>query len=106
PGAVPEEAEPASAVPMEFDGDTDKPLVLLIDDDLTVHELVRRFLQKEGFRVIAAPSGPEGLELANKLRPAVIVLDVMMPTMDGWSVLTKLKSTPEVADIPVVMLTM
>jgi CheY-like chemotaxis protein len=84
----------------------DEPLVLLIDDDLTVHDLVRRFLQKEGFQVIAASNGPEGLELAQKLRPAIIVLDVMMPAMDGWSVLTKLKGTPEVADIPVVMLTM
>ena len=106
PDAPVEEPETARATHHEVDTDTDKPLVLLIDDDLTVHDLVRRFLQKEGFRVIAAPSGAEGLELANQLRPAVIVLDVMMPTMDGWSVLTKLKSTPEVADIPVVMLTM
>jgi PAS domain S-box-containing protein len=95
---------PESPVPHE--SDTGHPLVLLIDDDYTVHDLVRRFLQKEGFRVVTASSGAEGLELANKLMPSVIVLDVMMPTMDGWSVLTKLKGTPEVADIPVVMLTM
>ncbi|HWB60822.1 MAG TPA: response regulator, partial [Chthoniobacteraceae bacterium] len=61
---------------------------------------------KEGFRVIGATSGAEGLELAHQLRPSVIVLDVMMPTMDGWSVLTRLKGDSEVADIPVVMLTM
>ena len=84
----------------------DSPLVLLIDDDLTIHELVRRFLQKEGFRTICAQSGAEGLELARKLQPSIIVLDVMMPTMDGWSVLTRLKGDPEVSDIPVVMLTM
>jgi len=83
-----------------------QPLVLLIDDDPTVHDLVRRFLQKEGFQVVAAPSGPEGLELARKLRPSIIVLDVMMPTMDGWSVLTRLKGDAELSGIPVVMLTM
>ena len=80
--------------------------VLLIDDDPTVHDLVRRFLQKEGFSVVCAQSGQEGLELARKLRPSTIVLDVMMPTMDGWSVLTRLKGDPELSSIPVVMLTM
>jgi len=80
--------------------------VLLIDDDPTVHDLVRRFLQKEGIQVIGAQTGAEGLELARKLRPSMIVLDVMMPTMDGWSVLTKLKGDAELSDIPVVMLTM
>jgi PAS domain S-box-containing protein len=83
-----------------------KPQVLLIDDDPTVHDLVRRFLQKEGIHVIGAQTGAEGLELARKLRPSMIVLDVMMPTMDGWSVLTKLKGDAELSDIPVVMLTM
>jgi len=84
----------------------DRPLVLLIDDDLTVHDLVRRFLHKEGFRTVCAPSGQEGLELAKTLQPSVIVLDVMMPTMDGWSVLTRVKGDPALASIPVVMLTM
>ncbi|HSI10996.1 MAG TPA: response regulator [Chthoniobacter sp.] len=83
-----------------------QPQVLLIDDDPTVHDLVRRFLQKEGIHVIGAQTGAEGIELARKLHPAMIVLDVMMPTMDGWSVLTKLKGDPELSDIPVVMLTM
>ncbi len=83
-----------------------QPQVLLIDDDPTVHDLVHRFLQKEGFHVTGAQSGQEGLDLARKLRPSIIVLDVMMPTMDGWSVLTRLKGDPELAEIPVVMLTM
>jgi CheY-like chemotaxis protein len=83
-----------------------RPQVLLIDDDPTVHDLVRRFLQKEGIQVMGTQTGAEGLELARKLRPAMIVLDVMMPTMDGWSVLTRLKGDPELKDIPVVMLTM
>jgi CheY-like chemotaxis protein len=63
-------------------------------------------LQKEGFRTVCAQSGAEGIELAKKLQPSVIVLDVMMPTMDGWSVLTRLKGDPSVSGIPVVMLTM
>jgi PAS domain S-box-containing protein len=84
----------------------DRPLVLVIDDDLTVHDLVRRFLHKEGFRTVCAPSGQEGLELARTLQPSVIVLDVMMPIMDGWSVLTRVKGDPALASIPVVMLTM
>ena len=85
---------------------THGPLVLLIDDDLTVHDLVRRFLEKEGFRILCAQCGAEGIEMARQFSPSVIVLDVMMPTMDGWSVLTRLKGDPAVAAIPVVMLTM
>src|SRR5690606_23247544 len=65
-----------------------------------------RYLTKEGFNVTTAASGREGLRLARALRPAVITLDVMMPEMDGWDVLTTLKSDPDLADIPVIMLTM
>jgi PAS domain S-box-containing protein len=100
-----EEAQPAtvsSVTPMMGVG----PQVLLIDDDPTVHDLVRRFLQKEGIQVVGAQSGQEGLDLARQLRPSMIVLDVMMPTMDGWSVLTRLKGDAELSEIPVVMLTM
>ena len=86
--------------------DESQPLVLLIDDDLTIHDLVKRFLHKEGFRTVGAQNGSDGLEMAMRLRPSVIVLDVMMPTMDGWSVLSRLKGDPYLANIPVVMLTM
>jgi CheY-like chemotaxis protein len=79
--------------------------VLVIDDDPTVHDLLQRFLGKEGFRMVAAGNGEEGLRLARALRPAVITLDVMMPSMDGWAVLTALKADPDLADIPVIMLT-
>jgi len=81
------------------------PSVLVIDDDPTVHDLMQRFLSKEGVRVVAATSGAEGLRLARALRPTAITLDVLMPGMDGWSVLTGLKGEPELADIPVIMLT-
>ena len=62
-------------------------------------------MEKEGFRVQYASGGEEGLRLARRLRPDAITLDVMMPSMDGWAVLAALKSDPELADIPVIMVT-
>ena len=82
-----------------------KGTVLVIDDDPTARDLVERLLVREGFRAETASSGPEGLEMARRLRPTVITLDVMMPQMDGWTVLETLKNDPELCDIPVVMLT-
>ncbi len=79
--------------------------VLVIDDDPTVHDLMQRFLVREGFRVESVLSGEEGLRLAKELQPDAITLDVMMPSMDGWAVLSGLKADPELADIPVIMLT-
>jgi CheY-like chemotaxis protein len=78
---------------------------LVIDDDPTVHDLMRRFLNKEGFWVEVAANGETGLELARQLHPAAITLDVMMPGMDGWVVLSVLKTDPDLVDIPVIMLT-
>jgi CheY-like chemotaxis protein/anti-sigma regulatory factor (Ser/Thr protein kinase) len=80
-------------------------LILVIDDDPNVRDLMRRALEKEGFRVQWASGGEEGLKQARKLHPDAITLDVMMPGMDGWLVLSALKSDPAVADIPVVMVT-
>jgi signal transduction histidine kinase/CheY-like chemotaxis protein len=80
--------------------------VLVIDDDAAVRDLMARFLGKEGFGVVIASSGEEGLRLARELAPDVITLDVLMPGMDGWSVLAALKAEAALADIPVVMLTM
>jgi len=79
--------------------------VLVIDDDPTVRDLLQRFLAREGFRTLVAASGEEGLRLARELSPDLITLDVMMPGLDGWSVLTALKAEPKLADIPVIMLT-
>ncbi len=80
--------------------------VLSIDDDEQMHELMRRQLGRAGYLVIAAYDGPEGLRLARTVSPDVITLDVMMPGTDGWQVLAELKADAELADIPVVMLTM
>ena len=79
--------------------------LLVIDDDPEARDIVERFLRKDGFEVVTAGSGEEGLRLAHKLKPVAITLDVMMPDMDGWSVLRALQADPVLRDIPVVMLT-
>ncbi len=79
--------------------------VLAIDDEPAVQKMLSRTLEKEGFTVYGAKSGEEGMKLARSLRPAVITLDILLPGMDGWSVLASLKSDPELATIPVVVLT-
>ncbi len=79
--------------------------ILVIDDEPVARDLLQRFLVKEGFRVETAANGEDGLRLARDLKPAVITLDVMMPGLDGWAVLASLKADPELAAIPVVMLT-
>ncbi len=77
--------------------------VLVIDDDDTARDIVRRSIVREGFHVLEAASGESGLALAREHHPDVITLDVLMPGMDGWSVLATLKGDPDLADIPVVM---
>ena len=64
-----------------------------------------RFLTKLGFHVVTGESGAEGLRLAKEVHPLLITLDVMMPEMDGWRVLKQLKADPELAEIPVIMVT-
>jgi PAS domain S-box-containing protein len=101
-------AEAATAVPQAGAESVpgEGPLVLVIDDDATVHELMRRFLVKEGYKVAVAASGREGIVAAKRLRPHAITLDVLMPDMDGWTVLRELKADAELADTPVIMVTM
>jgi CheY-like chemotaxis protein len=82
-----------------------EPVILAIDDDPHVRELVERHLSREGVRVVTAATGPEGIQLARELHPTAITLDVMMPDMDGWAVLSALKADPQLSDIPVIMLT-
>ena len=79
--------------------------VLVIDDDATARELIADHLKAEGFSVVIAAGGVEGLKLAKELRPTAITLDVMMPDLDGWSVLAALRQDPELAEIPVIMIT-
>jgi len=80
--------------------------VLVIDDDPVQRDLLNRFLTGEGFIVHTSSNGEDGIRQARRLRPVAITLDVMMPGMDGWTVLATLKADPELHDIPVIMLTM
>ena len=77
--------------------------VLVIDDDATARELIADHLKAGGFSVVTAAGGVEGIKLAKELQPTAITLDVMMPDLDGWSVLAALRQNPELADIPVIM---
>jgi CheY-like chemotaxis protein len=101
PGNTTMTAKPAQVASTE----TDKPVVIVIDDDESVLELMDRFLTKEGFSVRTANNGADGLELARTCNPVAITTDVMMPGMDGWSVITALKSDPKTAQIPLILVT-
>jgi PAS domain S-box-containing protein len=79
--------------------------VLVVDDDPAVCDLFKHWLVKEGFHIETALDGEEGLRLARDLRPDVITLDVLMSGMDGWAVLSALKTDPDLSDIPVVLVT-
>ena len=80
-------------------------LVLVVDDDADQRALMTKFLHREGFKVRTADNGTTGLTLARELKPHAILLDVMMPGIDGWSVLSALKADAELTDIPVIMVT-
>lgn len=84
----------------------DTKRVLVVDDDPSVRELLARYLVREGFIVFEAENGQKGIELAEREKPDVIILDVMMPGTDGWGVLEHLKSHAPLSSIPVIMLTM
>ena len=93
---------PQAEAPQNDNADT----VLVIDDDATVRDLLRRMLEREGFRVVTAATGSEGLFVARQISPCAITLDVMMPSMDGWTMLSRLKEDPDLSKIPVIMVSM
>ena len=92
----------ATVAPVSTSG---RPVVVVIDDDPAVLELMERFLDKEGFAVRTASNGADGLKLAQTCKPVAVTTDVMMPGMDGWSVITALKNDPLTAHIPLIMVT-
>lgn len=79
--------------------------VLLVDDDPDFVEAVQTIVEKAGYQVAVAYDGQEGLEEVAKNRPDIIILDVMMPVMDGHAACAKLKADPATAGIPVILLT-
>jgi PAS domain S-box-containing protein len=106
PAEVAAQGEAADAPVRVEGGPPSGRTVLVIDDDPAVRDLMQRFLVREGFRVVVAAGGEEGLRLAREVRPDAITLDVMMPSVDGWAVLAELKADPALAKVPVIMLTM
>ena len=96
----------ASTIPLPPVRNGEKPLVLVVDDDPAVRDLMQRSLGQEGYLVHGLADSRETVAVARKVKPAAIALDVMMPGMDGWSVLGALKREADLADIPVVMMTM
>ncbi|MEM7482358.1 MAG: response regulator [Acidobacteriota bacterium] len=117
PEAPPPAVEPAAAAepapqpapsppPEDAHATGERKEVLVIDDEPAALDLVRRFLVREGFEVITAADGANGIELARTRQPMAITLDVLMPEMDGWTVLAELKSDAATAAIPVIMLSM
>ena len=102
-GTQTEKTNDPPAIPLETKSNLDT--ILVIDDDSTVRDLMSRFLTRLGFHVVAAASGEEGLRLAKQVKPLVVTLDVIMPDCDGWAVLNQLKADPELAEIPVIMVT-
>ena len=82
-----------------------KPAVLIVDDQPFFTTMFRGVLEQHGFRVFVANSGPDGLKLAKNHKPNIIVLDIEMPGMDGFTVCQKLKEDSDVKDIPVMILT-
>lgn len=79
--------------------------ILIVDDDPDALTLIGLTLERRGYTVIKAASGPDALDLVDKERPDLVLLDLMMPQMDGYEVCRRLKSNPDLADIPIVMLT-
>jgi CheY-like chemotaxis protein len=77
--------------------------ILSIDDDPDVIEILRQYLVPEGYSIVGALSGDEGIALAMSMKPALITLDIMMPKKDGWQVLRELKANPQTKDIPVII---
>jgi CheY-like chemotaxis protein len=82
---------------------TERPLILVIEDNPGAAELVTRIVERGGFRAAIARSGTEALERARELHPVAITLDILLPELDGWEVLSRLKRDPTTSHIPVVV---
>jgi CheY-like chemotaxis protein len=94
---------PALAAAEQASESRGRPLALVIEDHIPTNKLLTDWLLEAGLEVESAFSGPEGVEHARRLRPRLILLDIRLPGMDGWQVLSELKGRPETASIPVVV---
>jgi CheY-like chemotaxis protein len=99
---VPPAVDDAGPITVDAAGDG---VVLVVDDDAATRELLARFLERDGYRVVLAADGKEGLDMARSLVPRVILLDVTMPQMNGWAVLRTIRGDAALHETPVVMVT-
>ena len=83
---------------------SDSPLILVVDDDENIHDIIRRKLADESFRIISASNGFDGIRKAQKYRPDLILVDILMPGKDGWKTISELNATDELGNIPVVVI--
>jgi signal transduction histidine kinase/DNA-binding response OmpR family regulator len=102
---LPDRGRVAPSAPVLPAGAEDAPLVMIVDDDPNARDLLAATVRREGYRVIEATDGESALTLARAWHPDVVTLDVLMPRMDGWAVLTAFKSDPALAGIPVIIVT-
>ena len=82
-----------------------KPKVLLIEDNEQNRYLATFLLEKHGYAVVSAPDGPAGIELARTVKPSLILLDIQLPVMDGYTVARELRNNPALRDIPIIAVT-
>jgi CheY-like chemotaxis protein len=82
----------------------DPPLILLVDDDSDNRSIYATILRAEGFRVLEARSGAEAVPLARTRQPALVIMDLKMPYMDGWQAMELIRANPATADLPVIAL--
>ena len=85
--------------------DTPKRTIICVEDEPEMVDLIRLILTRKGFEVLGAGTGAEGLELIRKISPNLVLLDLMMPDMDGWEVYQQMKSLEKTRDIPVIVVT-
>jgi two-component system response regulator VicR len=83
----------------------DKKVVVCIEDEPEMIDLVKLILGRKGFELVGAVGGREGLETVRQLKPDLVLLDLMMPDMDGWEVYQKMKTEEELKEIPVIVVT-
>jgi signal transduction histidine kinase/CheY-like chemotaxis protein len=103
---LPAEAGPGAEAGAETSPEAGKSgTVLVIEDERVMQDLLRQELAQRGYRVFTATGGVEGLRLAREVRPDAITLDIIMPDLDGWSVLRALKDDPDLRGIPVILVT-
>jgi CheY-like chemotaxis protein len=84
-------------------GDASRPLILIVEDNRSSADLLRLTLGDEGFALVVAHDGEEGLDMARRFHPAAIVLDVLLPGLDGWEFLTRVKADSTLSSIPVIV---